>query len=333
MQYSSEEELGGVLHKHLGYASVAFDKAVKLAEFIAALKADPELHKRMQATVAANPTWFDMGEKKQTWAQAVSLATSSATLPSSNSSSSSKRTDNLYPSPGTSTITSSTPHPSGPASVSASGSGGVQRNAAIEQSIGAKKAEIFELRKSQQPGSCASEPLTSAAAATAPTQAPPATLGSPTTTTASVQKASPVALGSPTTTTATTTTTPSTSGPQNDLQSDGRDSASYDPSVNTHFELPTLHWKGLTFTAEPTSDGVKGNCWVTKSVEGDTHFNSDLSFVRFARFDSHSRSPSPGSPPRSSRPPSPGTPDGTPPGTPHGPPPGPPPNSYLYSTQ
>ena len=86
MQYSSEEELGGVLHKHLGYASVAFDKAVKLAEFIAALKADPELHKRMQATVAANPTWFDMGEKKQTWAQAVSLATSSATLPSSNSS-------------------------------------------------------------------------------------------------------------------------------------------------------------------------------------------------------------------------------------------------------
>jgi hypothetical protein len=312
MQYSSEEELGGVLHKHLGYASVAFDKAVKLAEFIAALKADPELHKRMQATVAANPTWFDMGEKKQTWAQAVSLATSSATLPSSNSSSSSKRTDNLYPSPGTSTITSSTPHPSGPASVSASGSGGVQRNAAIEQSI---------------------EPLTSAAAATAPTQALPAALGSPTTTTASVQKASPVALGSPTTTTATTTTTPSTSGPQNDLQSDGRDSASYDPSVNTHFELPTLHWKGLTFTAEPTSDGVKGNCWVTKSVEGDTHFNSDLSFVRFARFDSHSRSPSPGSPPRSSRPPSPGTPDGTPPGTPHGPPPGPPPNSYLYSTQ
>jgi hypothetical protein len=312
MQYSSEEELGGVLHKHLGYASVAFDKAVKLAEFIAALKADPELHKRMQATVAANPTWFDMGEKKQTWAQAVSLATSSATLPSSNSSSSSKRTDNLYPSPGTSTITSSTPHPSGPASVSASGSGGVQRNAAIEQSI---------------------EPLTSAAAATAPTQAPPAALGSPTTTTASVQKASPVALGSPTTTTATTTTTPSTSGPQNDLQSDGRDSASYDPSVNTHFELPTLHWKGLTFTAEPTSDGVKGNCWVTKPVEGDTHFNSDLSFVRFARFDSHSRSPSPGSPPRSSRPPSPGTPDGTPPGTPHGPPPGPPPNSYLYSTQ
>ena len=129
MQYSSEEELGGVLHKHLGYASVAFDKAVKLAEFIAALKADPELHKRMQATVAANPTWFDMGEKKQTWAQAVSLATSSATLPSSNSSSSSKRTDNLYPSPGTSTITSSTPHPSGPASVSASGSG--RRRSAI----------------------------------------------------------------------------------------------------------------------------------------------------------------------------------------------------------
>ena len=266
----------------------------------------------MQATVAANPTWFDMGEKKQTWAQAVSLATSSATLPSSNSSSSSKRTDNLYPSPGTSTITSSTPHPSGPASVSASGSGGVQRNAAIEQSI---------------------EPLTSAAAATAPTQAPPAALGSPTTTTASVQKASPVALGSPTTTTATTTTTPSTSGPQNDLQSDGQDSASYDPDVNTHFELPTLHWKGLTFTAKPTSEGVKGNCWVSKSVEGDTHSDSDLSFVRFARFDSHSRSPSPGSPPRSSRPPSPGTPDGTPPGTPHGPPPGPPPNSYLYSTQ
>ena len=311
MEYSSEEDLGSALHKHLGYASDSFDKAVKLAEFKAILEADSEMHQRMKATLAAHAEWFNVGEKKQTWAEAVSLVNSPATLPSS-SSSSSKRTDRLFPADGTSTIASSTPHPSGPASVSASGSGGVQRNAAIEQSI---------------------EPLTSAAAATAPTQAPPAALGSPTTTTASVQKASPVALGSPTTTTATTTTTPSTSGPQNDLQSDGRDSASYDPSVNTHFELPTLHWKGLTFTAEPTSDGVKGNCWVTKSVEGDTHFNSDLSFVRFARFDSHSRSPSPGSPPRSSRPPSPGTPDGTPPGTPHGPPPGPPPNSYLYSTQ
>ena len=64
MEYSSEEELGAALHKHLGYASVAFDKAVKLAEFIAVLKADPEMHKRMQATVAANPDLVRCGREK-----------------------------------------------------------------------------------------------------------------------------------------------------------------------------------------------------------------------------------------------------------------------------
>jgi hypothetical protein len=312
MEYSSEEDLGSALHKHLGYASDSFDKAVKLAEFKAILEADSEMHQRMKATLAAHAEWFNVGEKKQTWAEAVSLVNSPATLPSS-SSSSSKRTDRLFPADGTSTIASSTPHPSGPASVSASGSGS---GAAVE------RAEIVALRGSQVQGSCGDE----AAAA--------ATVLDPASASATAQRTLPLGSSPLVSTSFKTPSLPLTTAPTaNDFQSDGQDSASYDPDVNTHFELPTLHWKGLTFTAKPTSEGVKGNCWVSKSVEGDTHSDSDLSFVRFARFDSHSRSPSPGSPPRSSRPPSPGTPDGTPPGTPHGPPPGPPPNSYLYSTQ
>jgi hypothetical protein len=324
MEYSSEEDLGSALHKHLGYASDSFDKAVKLAEFKAILEADSEMHQRMKATLAAHAEWFNVGEKKQTWAEAVSLVNSPATLPSS-SSSSSKRTDRLFPADGTSTIASSTPHPSGPASVSASGSGSgaaVEHNKAVEQQIAGKRAEIVALRGSQVQGSCGDE----AAAA--------ATVLDPASASATAQRTLPLGSSPLVSTSFKTPSLPLTTAPTaNDFQSDGQDSASYDPDVNTHFELPTLHWKGLTFTAKPTSEGVKGNCWVSKSVEGDTHSDSDLSFVRFARFDSHSRSPSPGSPPRSSRPPSPGTPDGTPPGTPHGPPPGPPPNSYLYSTQ
>jgi len=324
MEYSSEEDLGSALHKHLGYASDSFDKAVKLAEFKAILEADSEMHQRMKATLAAHAEWFNVGEKKQTWAEAVSLVNSPATLPSS-SSSSSKRTDRLFPADGTSTIASSTPHPSGPASVSASGSGSgaaVEHNKAVEQQIAGKRAEIVALRGSQVQGSCGDE----AAAA--------ATVLDPASASATAQRTLPLGSSPLVSTSSKTPSLPLTTAPTaNDFQSDGQDSASYDPDVNSHFELPTLHWKGLTFTAKPTSEGVKGNCWVSKSVEGDTHSDSDLSFVRFARFDSHSRSPSPGSPPRSSRPPSPGTPDGTPPGTPHGPPPGPPPNSYLYSTQ
>ena len=338
MEYSSEEDLGSALHKHLGYASGSFDKAVKLAEFKAILEADSELHQRMKATLAAHAEWFNMGEKKQTWAEAVSLVNSPATLPSSSSSSSNKRADKLYPADGTSTIASSTPLPSASASVSASGSGAaVEHNKAAEQQIASKHAEIAALRGSQVPGSCGDEAATAtpALASTSATAQPTLPLGSsPLVSVPSKPSASPQSPSSslPLTTapTVTTTTTPAL---QNDLQSDGRDSAPYDPDVNSHFELPTLQWKGLVFTAKPTSEGVKGNCWITKSVEGDTHFNSDLSYVRFARFDSYSRSPSPGSPPRSSPRSSPGSPSGTPPGSPHGPPPGPPPNSYLYSTQ
>ena len=133
MEYSSGDGRGNALKKYTGYASVVFDKAEKLPEPIAALEANPEVHKGVQATVAAHPGWFAFGEKRVAWAEAVSLAaTSPATLPSSSSSSSSKRTDRLFPVAGTSTITSSNPIPSGPVSVSASGSG-----AAAEHSKGA----------------------------------------------------------------------------------------------------------------------------------------------------------------------------------------------------
>ena len=64
MEYSSEEGLGSALHKHLGYASGSFDKAVKLAEFKAILEADSEIHQRMKATLAAHAEWFNVGEKK-----------------------------------------------------------------------------------------------------------------------------------------------------------------------------------------------------------------------------------------------------------------------------
>ena len=169
--YSSEEELGGVLHKHLGYASAAFDKAVKLAEFNAMLEADPEMQQKTKATLAVHPEWFNAGEKKQTWAEAVSLANSPTTLPSS--SISGKRADRLFPAAGTSTITSSTPLPSGSASVSASGSGAaVEHNEAAEQQIASKHAEIAALRGPQVPGPCGSEPLNSAAAAKTPTPKP-----------------------------------------------------------------------------------------------------------------------------------------------------------------
>ena len=261
------------------------------------------------------------------------VATSPATLPSSSSSSSSssKRT---FPAAGRSTITSSNPIPSVSASESASGSGAaIEYNKAAEQQIASKHAEIAALRGSQVPGSCGDKAATAAPALTLITAQPTLPLGPP----------PPVSVPSKT---SASPQSPSLSLPSlppptvptaNDLQSDGRDSAPYDPNLNTHFDLPTLHWKGLTFTAEPNDGGVKGNCWVTKSVEGDTHVDSTLSYVRFARFDSYSRSPSPGSPPRSSPRSSPrsprGSPPGTPPGSPHGPPPEPPPNSYLYSTQ